>query len=191
VTSEGQSIPAATKPTRIIAKRQKSHTAAVSASRLVVGKFVMFPPSTTPLCGRNNEVGGLSFHCKKLFQHRGTASALFAFANQETTGAAMLGVLILSLSIIACGALPWWPYSASARSRYQRPWDWLIDSGSTTGAEKRAIRSRRDRRGGEAREAYETRHRAPTRLPTRHPSPAKVSTRPTAAAGAGRDILVA
>jgi hypothetical protein len=150
-----------------------------------------FPPATTPLCGRNNEVGVLPFHCKKLFQHRGTASALVAFANQETTGAAMLGVLILSLSVIACGALPWWPYSASARSRYHRPWDWLIDSGSTTGAEKRAIRSRRDRRGGEAREAYETRHPAPTRRPTQHPSPAKVSTRPTAAAGAGRDILVA
>jgi hypothetical protein len=47
-------------------------------------------------------------------------------------GAVMIGILILSLSILFAGALPWWPYSASARSRHHRPWDWLIDQGRIT-----------------------------------------------------------
>ena len=41
----------------------------------------------------------------------------------------MIGVLILSLSILLAGALPWWPYSAAGRLRHHRPWDWLMDSG--------------------------------------------------------------
>jgi hypothetical protein len=45
----------------------------------------------------------------------------------------MIGILILSLSILFAGALPWWPYSASARSRHHRPWDWLMDQGRITG----------------------------------------------------------
>jgi len=44
----------------------------------------------------------------------------------------MIGILILSLSILFAGALPWWPYSASARSRHHRPWDWLMDRGRIT-----------------------------------------------------------
>jgi hypothetical protein len=39
----------------------------------------------------------------------------------------MIGILILSLSIILAGALPWCPYSASGRLRHHRPWDWLMD----------------------------------------------------------------
>ena len=41
----------------------------------------------------------------------------------------MIGILILTLSILFAGALPWWPYNASGRSRHHRPWDWLMDQG--------------------------------------------------------------
>ena len=90
----------------------------------------------------------------------------------------MLGVLILSLSILLCGALPWWPYSASARSRHHRPWDWLMDSEPVTG-EKDHVRGRHDLRSGEPPEAFVPRGQA------------GVATRHTVAAGAGRDLLVA
>jgi hypothetical protein len=98
----------------------------------------------------------------------------------------MIGILILSLSILLAGALPWWPYSAVGRLRHHRPWDWLMDSGGIAGD----VRGRNDPRA-EPREACETRHPAPTRVPTRHPAPAQVPTRHTVAAGAGRDLLVA
>ena len=45
----------------------------------------------------------------------------------------MIGILILILSILFAGALPWWPYSRSARLRHHRPWDWLMDQGRITG----------------------------------------------------------
>jgi hypothetical protein len=40
----------------------------------------------------------------------------------------MIGILILSFSLLLAGALPWWPYSAAGRSWHQRPWDWLLDT---------------------------------------------------------------
>ena len=46
----------------------------------------------------------------------------------------MIGILILSLSIIFAGALPWCPYSASGRLRHHRPWDWLMDQDGLTGS---------------------------------------------------------
>jgi len=46
----------------------------------------------------------------------------------------MIGILILSLSIILAGALPWCPYSASGRSRHHRPWDWLMDQNRLAGS---------------------------------------------------------
>jgi hypothetical protein len=46
----------------------------------------------------------------------------------------MIGILILSLSIILAGALPWCPYSASGRLRHHRPWDWLMDQNRLTGS---------------------------------------------------------
>ena len=42
----------------------------------------------------------------------------------------MNGIVFLSLVIILSAALPWWPYSASGRSRHHRPWDWLLDTPS-------------------------------------------------------------
>jgi hypothetical protein len=42
----------------------------------------------------------------------------------------MIGILILSFSLLLAGALPWWPYSAAGRSRHHRPWDWLLDTPS-------------------------------------------------------------
>jgi hypothetical protein len=94
----------------------------------------------------------------------------------------MIGILILSLSILLAGALPWWPYSAAARLRHHRPWDWLMDSGDVTGE----VGGRNHPRRGEPQEVC-----APTRVPTRHPAPAQVPTRHTVEAGAGRDLLVA
>jgi hypothetical protein len=44
----------------------------------------------------------------------------------------MIGILILSLSILFAGALPWWPYSAAGRLRHHRPWDWLMDQNRLT-----------------------------------------------------------
>ena len=46
----------------------------------------------------------------------------------------MIGILILSLSIILAGALPWCPYSASGRLRHHRPWDWLMDQNRLAGS---------------------------------------------------------
>ena len=99
----------------------------------------------------------------------------------------MIGILILSLSILLAGALPWWPYSAAARLQHHRPWDWLRDSGDVTGE----VGGRNHPGRGEPREACETRYPAPTRVPTRHPAPTQVPTQHTVAAGAGRDLLVA
>ena len=45
----------------------------------------------------------------------------------------MIGILILGLSTILAGALPWWPYSATGRLRHQKPWDWLMDQNRLTG----------------------------------------------------------
>jgi hypothetical protein len=45
----------------------------------------------------------------------------------------MIGVLIIILSVLFAGALPWWPYSASGRLQHRRPWDWLRDQGQNTG----------------------------------------------------------
>lgn len=49
------------------------------------------------------------------------------------TGAVMIGILILILTVLFAGALPWWPYSRSARLRHHRPWDWLMDQDRITG----------------------------------------------------------
>ena len=46
----------------------------------------------------------------------------------------MIGILILSLSVILAGALPWCPYSASGRLRHHRPWDWLMDQNWLAGS---------------------------------------------------------
>jgi hypothetical protein len=45
----------------------------------------------------------------------------------------MIGVLIIILSVLFAGALPWWPYSASGRLQHRRPWDWLMDQDRNTG----------------------------------------------------------
>jgi hypothetical protein len=45
----------------------------------------------------------------------------------------MIGVLIIMLSVLFAGALPWWPYSASGRLQHRRPWDWLMDQDRNTG----------------------------------------------------------
>ena len=45
----------------------------------------------------------------------------------------MIGILILSWGILLAGAVPWWPYTASARAKYHRPWDWLMDQNRLTG----------------------------------------------------------
>ena len=37
------------------------------------------------------------------------------------------------VSTIVVGALPWWPYSAAARSRHRYPWDWLFDQDRSSG----------------------------------------------------------
>jgi len=39
----------------------------------------------------------------------------------------MIGLSLIIVSTIVAGALPWWPYSAAARSRHRYPWDWLFD----------------------------------------------------------------
>ena len=39
----------------------------------------------------------------------------------------MIGILLISLTIILSGALPWAPYSAVGRMRNHNPWDWLLD----------------------------------------------------------------
>jgi len=69
-----------------------------------------------------------------LTQERGTPTPLVAFTKQsaQKRGAAMIGILILSLSILFAGALPWWPYSAAGRLRHHRPWDWLMDQNRLT-----------------------------------------------------------
>jgi hypothetical protein len=73
--------------------------------------------------------------CSAAAQSSGRNSyCLIAFANHEPKrGAVMIGSLILSLSILLAGALPWWPYTASARAKYHRPWDWLMDQNQLTG----------------------------------------------------------
>src|SRR5512147_1052335 len=99
----------------------------------------------------------------------------------------MIGVLIICFWVVVAGALPWWPYSAAGRLRHHRPWDWLMDSGDVPGE----VTGPNDPRRGEPREACETRHPAPARVPTRHPAPAQVPDRHIVAAGTGRDLLVA
>jgi hypothetical protein len=42
----------------------------------------------------------------------------------------MIGVLVIILSVLFAGALPWWPYSAAGRLQHHRPWDWLLDTPS-------------------------------------------------------------
>jgi hypothetical protein len=44
----------------------------------------------------------------------------------------MIGVLIIIVSTICAGALPWWPYTAYGRSRHPYPWDWLMDHDRNT-----------------------------------------------------------
>ena len=44
----------------------------------------------------------------------------------------MIGILIIIVSIIFAGALPWWPYTASGRLRHRYPWDWLMDQDRNT-----------------------------------------------------------
>jgi hypothetical protein len=103
----------------------------------------------------------------------------------------MIGILILSLSILFAGALPWWPYSAAGRLRHHRPWDWLMDQNRLTShleikgatglegdpatiqVEQLVASLERGRaKGRELQEAYAIRHSA-------------------AAASNGRDLLVA
>ena len=48
-------------------------------------------------------------------------------------GAVMIGLSLIIVSTIVVGALPWWPYSAAARSRHRYPWDWLFDQGRSIG----------------------------------------------------------
>ena len=95
----------------------------------------------------------------------------------------MIGVLILSLSILLCGALPWWPYTASARSRHHRPWDWLMDSGAVTGE--------KDEQDHVPEVATTLRSGEPPEAAFVPGGQAGVATRHTVAAGAGRDLLVA
>jgi len=45
----------------------------------------------------------------------------------------MIGILIIILSVIFAGALPWWPYSASGRLQHRTPWDWLRDQDQNAG----------------------------------------------------------
>ena len=45
----------------------------------------------------------------------------------------MIGLSLIIISTIVAGALPWWPYSAPARSRHRYPWDWLFDQGRSIG----------------------------------------------------------
>jgi hypothetical protein len=90
----------------------------------------------------------------------------------------MIGILILSLTILLAGALPWSPYSASARANYHRPWDWLMNWEAVTG-ENDLVRDRPDLRVGE-----------PRRRDLRGGEP-RYAVRHTAAAGAGQDLLVA
>ena len=45
----------------------------------------------------------------------------------------MIGILIITLSVILAGALPWWPYSASGRLQHRTPWDWLRDQDQNAG----------------------------------------------------------
>jgi hypothetical protein len=61
----------------------------------------------------------------------GNQPSLFTFAT-KTNGwrGTMNPILFLSLVIILSAALPWWPYSASGRSRHHCPWDWLLDTPS-------------------------------------------------------------
>jgi hypothetical protein len=37
---------------------------------------------------------------------------------EKSRGLTMIGILILSFSLLLAGALPWWPYSAAGRSRH-------------------------------------------------------------------------
>jgi hypothetical protein len=83
----------------------------------------------------------------------------------------MIGILILSLSILLAGALPWWPYSAAGRLRHHRPWDWLMDSRHVT-----------DEKGPMPEVAT---------IRLRPASGSFRATRQTVAAEAGRDLLVA
>ena len=50
-------------------------------------------------------------------------------------GAVMIGLSLIIVSTIVVGALPWWPYSAAARSRHRYPWDWLFDQDRSSGLE--------------------------------------------------------
>jgi hypothetical protein len=99
----------------------------------------------------------------------------------------MIGILILSLSIIFAGALPWWPYSATGRLQYHRPWDWLMDSGAVSGE-----RVRRDPRDHaiEAPTSKNRRDAADNYGGAKLPGKAR-ATRRTGAARTGRDLLVA
>jgi hypothetical protein len=45
----------------------------------------------------------------------------------------MIGLSLIIISTIVAGALPWWPYSAAARSRRRYPWDWLFDQDRSSG----------------------------------------------------------
>jgi hypothetical protein len=45
----------------------------------------------------------------------------------------MIGLSLIIVSTIVVGALPWWPYSAAARSRDRYPWDWLFDQDQSSG----------------------------------------------------------
>src|SRR5215470_673114 len=45
----------------------------------------------------------------------------------------MIGLSLIIVSTIVAGALPWWPYSAAARSRHRYPWDWLFDQDRSIG----------------------------------------------------------
>ena len=78
----------------------------------------------------------------------------------DTGGLTMIGILILSFSILLCGALPWWPYSAYGRLRHHRPWNWLMDSGGVTG--ETGV-SRHNPHRGKSREMSATRYAAPAR----------------------------
>jgi len=77
----------------------------------------------------------------------------------------MIGILIIIVSTIFAGALPWWPYTASGRLRHRYPWDWLMDQdkaaleGDSANAlaeqlaqvvEKGRVRPRREPRGAHA-----------------------------------------
>lgn len=70
-------------------------------------------------------------------------------------GLTMIGILILSFSLLLAGALPWWPYSAAGRSRHHHPWGWLLDtpSGDDSCTVTTEPRIRRVDRGTPAAEA--------------------------------------